>query len=152
VGEVPSSFPAFDAGDSAAVLRSAAPEAAKLAPVAGALRAALIEAEGPVYVLPGMSDAQKRAVIEAHMVRVDRIGGWDAARDLALCEAIFGGQGLEIAADAVGVEVSAAKQRFVALTAPFRDVGRLKGLPIEAGAFVLAALRVRAAGAKEAAA
>lgn len=108
-------------------------------------------ARAPAKLLPGLSEAQKKDAIAAHVAALPVTDIWDAEIDLELCEDAFAGRGVGFVATLLGIDTDAAKARFALITDPLRRDG-VKGLPIEASALILPALRARLAKARGAAA
>jgi hypothetical protein len=96
-------------------------------------------------LLPGMTPGEKKAAIMAHVESLIQSPRWDAAADLDLAAAVFGGVGLNVFATDQGRDPRDCLARFDQIVAPFRTAGS-KHLPIEAGPLILPALRARAEG------
>lgn len=92
--------------------------------------------------MAGMTDRQKAATIAAHVADLAPDAVITAAGDLFLCEAIWTGQRVDVAAARMRLPLSAVVARFNKIVAPMRHPDA-RGLPIEAAVWVLPALRAR---------
>lgn len=119
-----------------------APRAVPVAPLAAKAAPASLPVIGTVPPFDPGKPAWWRQ-IEAHLNALGHVSPWTPALDLALVEGLAQGTPKNLLADQLGVEVSAIKQRFIALTPD--------GVTINAQAQLLEVLRAWAEAQREAA-